>query len=85
MPWKSEADHVAYQARYNKAHAEEQRARAKARYRAEREYGKERLKGMDVDHRIPLDQGGSNEPSNTRLRSIHSNRGFRRDAKNNPL
>jgi hypothetical protein len=32
----------------------------------------------DVDHRVPLDKGGSNDPSNLRIRSVHANRSYRR-------
>lgn len=41
--------------------------------------------GKDVDHRHPLITGGSNAESNLRVRSVHANRGYRRDAKNRPL
>ena len=34
--------------------------------------------GMDVDHKVPLDKGGSNVRSNLRVRSKSSNRSFRR-------
>jgi hypothetical protein len=32
------------------------------------------LKGKDVDHKVALNKGGSNKPSNWRLRSASSNR-----------
>ena len=34
--------------------------------------------GMDVDHRVPLSQGGSNKPSNLRLRKASVNRSYAR-------
>ena len=37
------------------------------------------IAGKDVDHRQPLSKGGSNDPSNLRVRSEHSNRSFARD------
>jgi 5-methylcytosine-specific restriction endonuclease McrA len=40
--------------------------------------------GKDVDHKKPLDRGGSNEPSNWRVMSKSKNRGYRRDSKNQP-
>jgi hypothetical protein len=40
--------------------------------------------GMDVDHKHPLDQGGSNSPSNWRVQSKSENRGYARDSKNQP-
>jgi hypothetical protein len=33
------------------------------------------LVGMDVDHTKALAAGGSNAPSNWRVRSVHENRG----------
>jgi hypothetical protein len=40
--------------------------------------------GKDVDHKKPLDQGGSNHPSNWRVMPRSKNRGYRRDSKNQP-
>lgn len=40
--------------------------------------------GKDVDHKQPLDKGGSNNRSNLRVVSKSTNRGFARDSKNNP-
>lgn len=40
--------------------------------------------GMDVDHKKPLDRGGSNDPSNWRVLPKSKNRGYRRDSKNQP-
>lgn len=34
--------------------------------------------GMDVDHTVPLVKGGSNDPSNWRVRSKHDNRSYAR-------
>lgn len=41
--------------------------------------------GKDVDHIHPLIEGGSGAESNLRVRSVHANRGYRRDAKGRPL
>lgn len=41
--------------------------------------------GKDVDHKKPLDKGGSNDRSNLRVMSKSKNRGFRRDSKNQPM
>lgn len=35
--------------------------------------------GKDLDHRVPLSQGGSNKQSNWRVRTPHKNRGFARN------
>lgn len=40
--------------------------------------------GKDVDHRKPLDKGGSNDFSNLRVLSKSKNRSFRRDSKGQP-
>ena len=37
--------------------------------------------GKDVDHKVPLSQGGSNAPGNTRARSPSANRSFPRTSK----
>jgi hypothetical protein len=37
-------------------------------------YGKAALKGKDVDHIVALEGGGTNAPSNWRLRPISENR-----------
>jgi 5-methylcytosine-specific restriction endonuclease McrA len=41
--------------------------------------------GKDVDHKKPLDKGGSNDESNLRVMSRSKNRGFRRDSRNQPI
>ena len=40
--------------------------------------------GKDVDHRKPIDSGGSNTRSNLRVLSKAKNRGYRRDSRNQP-
>jgi len=40
--------------------------------------------GKDVDHRQPLDKGGSNDLSNLRVQSRSKNRGYARDSRNQP-
>ena len=37
--------------------------------------GEAAIKGKDIDHKRPIKKGGSNNLSNLRVRSIHSNRG----------
>ena len=64
-----------YDREYAKHDNAKQRARAKARYWAVKKYGEEALKGKDIDHKKPLQAGGSNEDSNLRIRDVHENRG----------
>jgi hypothetical protein len=64
-----------YDRLYAKHDNAKQRARMKARYWMVKKYGEAALSGKDVDHKQPLQAGGSNDPSNWRIRSIHANRG----------
>ena len=50
-----------------------QRARMKARYWMIKKYGEAIMRGKDVDHVTPLAAGGSNHPSNWRLRDDGAN------------
>jgi hypothetical protein len=52
-----------------------QRARNKARYDMVKRYGEKMMAGKDVDHIHPLAAGGSNRPSNWRLRDPRQNQG----------
>jgi hypothetical protein len=36
--------------------------------------------GKDIDHAVPLSKGGSNSPSNLRLKSPSANRSFSRNS-----
>ena len=63
----------AYQARPAQVKKREERNLARAHVK--KELGASAIKGKDVDHRVALARGGSNSPSNWRLRSIASNRG----------
>lgn len=68
---------TAYDRRYKKnpEYMADQRARMKARYWAIKRLGAKALEGKDLDHVKPLAAGGSNDPSNWRIRSVHENRG----------
>ena len=59
--------------------------RNKARYQMEKRGLAHKGDGRDVDHRDPLADGGSNQPSNWRMRTVHANRGYDRDAHNKPI
>lgn len=49
-------------------------ARNKARREAERDGRVKKGDGKDIDHKVPLRNGGSNKKSNTRVRSRKANR-----------
>jgi hypothetical protein len=50
-------------------------ARNLARAHAAKKLGKSAIRGKDIDHIKPLSRGGSASDSNTRVRSVSSNRG----------
>jgi len=52
-----------------------QRLRNRAHYHMVKKYGAAMLKGKDIDHIKPVAAGGTDAPSNLRLRSAHENRG----------
>ena len=77
---QSPARKAAYDKAYN-ARPEQKKRRAmrnKARRELEREGLVHKGDGKDVDHRRPLDSGGSNSRSNLRVVSEKKNRGWRR-------
>jgi hypothetical protein len=51
-------------------------ARGRARYAYEKTHG-DLPKTVDIDHRVMLDQGGTNAKSNTRPVAVAKNRGWR--------
>jgi 5-methylcytosine-specific restriction endonuclease McrA len=59
--------------------------RNKARREMERDGKVHKGDGRDVDHRVPLSRGGSNERSNWRVQSKGDNRDFKRDSKGRPI
>ena len=61
-------------------------ARNKARYDLEKKGLVHKGDGKDVDHTHPLAEGGTNAPSNWRVRSRHANRAEGDlDAKHRPI
>lgn len=56
------------------AQVKKREERNKARYNMEKAGKVHKGDGVDVDHRHPLAEGGSNSPSNWRPRSVHANR-----------
>lgn len=76
-------EYARYQGRPEQIHNRSLRNQARREMIKE---GKARVgDGKDVDHRVPLDRGGSNDESNLRVISKRANRGYRRDSKNNPF
>jgi 5-methylcytosine-specific restriction endonuclease McrA len=73
-----------YQQEYKtetKKRRHERALRNRARRALVKRFGKTALRGKDVDHRIPLDKGGSNALSNLRPLAPRNNRSFRRNSK----
>lgn len=66
---------------YNSSPEQKKRraARNKARREAERDGRVSKGDGKDLDHVKPLSKGGSNNKSNTRVRSASANRSFKRN------
>ncbi len=60
---------------YERAHRQETDERVQARRFMEKKLGHEIPPGIDVDHKKAIKSGGTNAPSNLRLRSAHANRG----------
>ncbi len=60
---------------YDRAHIAETAERVEARRFMVKKLGKAAVQGKDVDHKHPVVEGGTNAPSNLRLRSPHANRG----------
>ncbi len=52
--------------------------RNKARREMEKKVGAAAIKGKDIDHKKPLDRGGSNAMSNLRVSSVKANRNWRK-------
>lgn len=53
--------------------------RNQARRIMTKKVGAEAIAGKDVDHKVKVMNGGSNAPSNLRVRTEHINRGWERD------
>ena len=56
-------------------------ARNKARAQVEKKVGKAAIAGKDVDHKTPLRKGGGNGAGNLKVKSVESNRGWRKGKK----
>jgi hypothetical protein len=79
MP-KSSKQELATKAAYNKKPSVQKKrvANNKARRQAIADGRAAKGDGKDVDHKKPLDKGGSTEKSNTRVVSKKTNRGWRK-------
>jgi hypothetical protein len=89
MPQKPEdRDYDAEYARFagKPAEIKKRGLRVMARRKMEKANGKKKIpKGMDVDHKIALKNGGTNAAGNLRLVSAKKNRGYKRDKNNKPI
>ena len=45
-----------------------------------KKHGEAALKGKDIDHTVPLSKGGTNAPSNLKLKTPSANRSFSRNS-----
>jgi len=79
MP-KSSAKELATKKKYNARPdvMKKRVAQNKARRQAIADGRAKKGDGKDVDHKVPLDKGGSTEKSNTRVVSQKTNRGWRK-------
>lgn len=77
---KSSKQELATKAAYNKKPSVQKKrvANNKARRQAIADGRAAKGDGKDVDHKKPLDKGGSTEKSNTRVVSKKTNRGWRK-------
>lgn len=64
-----------YDGKYRAAHKEDNAQRKAARRSVEKKLGTGAVKGKDVDHSVPIKKGGTNAPSNLKVRSVAKNRG----------
>ena len=82
MPYKNKSDRDykhEYEAYQGKPEQIKNRAkRNAARARLTKKGVVHKGDGKDVDHVIPLSKGGSNDASNQRVKSKHTNRSFKR-------
>lgn len=72
-PYKKE-----YEQQKDRGEQPSRNARARARYALDKK-GIDR-KGKDIDHVIPLSKGGTNKPSNLKLKEPKNNRSFTRNS-----
>jgi hypothetical protein len=72
-PYKKE-----YQQQKTRGEQPTRNARERARYEMDKK-GVDRT-GKDIDHTIPLSKGGTNSPSNLKLKSPSANRSFSRNS-----
>ena len=78
---KSSKAKLEYMAEYQKRpeNVEKRVDRNRARREAIRNGDAKKGDGKEVDHKVPLDKGGSDKKSNTRVVSASENRGWRKD------
>jgi hypothetical protein len=71
-----------YKKEYKQQKARNEQPKRNARERARYAMDKKGIdrKGKDIDHVVPLSKGGTNAPSNLKLKSPSSNRSFARNS-----
>lgn len=79
-----------YKKEYREYHGTEEQKKNRAQRNAARREMEDKGKvhkgdGKDVDHKKPIDRGGSNDDSNLRVVSKSANRGYKRDSRNRPI
>ena len=74
---------ASYQKQFNAKPEEKERRAAleRARYAHEKKTGKKIAPGLDMDHVKPHRAGGSNSPSNLKLKGQKANRGWKGKSK----
>ena len=77
---KTSKNALATKAKYNKKHSVQKKrvVNNKARREAMRDGRVKKGDGKQIDHKIPLDAGGSTAKSNTRVVSAKVNKGWRK-------
>jgi hypothetical protein len=63
---------------YNRVHSLDRSERNKARRIMKKRVGAKAIEGKDIDHKKMVIHGGTNAPSNLRIRTPHKNRGWER-------
>ena len=80
MPYTKSPRPYAHEYQMQKARGEEKPRMERQRARAEMDKKGIDRTGKDIDHLTPLSKGGTNAPSNLKLKSPSANRSFSRNS-----